>query len=146
MKNRFDLRFLKRRFDAFGGGPEGKRARPPQGSGLAGAAPPQRVQKKLSAVASRVPAEPVCAKEEATTPELVCAKKALDILNCIAALPFDRDTCLRLLDALRTYVLHRLSSHSSTNYAQSNQSEEQAVQMSCLFTTLILGSIREFNP
>ncbi|OAY83389.1 uncharacterized protein LOC109710753 isoform X2 [Ananas comosus] len=45
--------------------------------------------------------------EEATTPEPVCAKEALDLLNCVAASPFDRDTCLRLVDALRTCVLHK---------------------------------------
>ncbi|XP_020092577.1 purple acid phosphatase 23 isoform X1 [Ananas comosus] len=32
-------------------------------------------------------------------------------------------------------------SHSSIDCAQSNQSEKQAVQMSCLFATLVLGSI-----
>ncbi|XP_020089086.1 uncharacterized protein LOC109710753 isoform X1 [Ananas comosus] len=46
--------------------------------------------------------------EEATTPEPVCAKEALDLLNCVAASPFDRDTCLRLVDALRTCVLHKV--------------------------------------
>ncbi|CAD5180873.1 unnamed protein product [Musa acuminata subsp. malaccensis] len=44
---------------------------------------------------------------EAVTPQPVCAKEALALLNCTVETPFDRDKCLRLLDALRSCVLEK---------------------------------------
>ncbi|URD86455.1 CHCH domain containing protein, partial [Musa troglodytarum] len=45
---------------------------------------------------------------EAATPQPVCAKEALDLLNCAVDTPFDRDRCLRFLDALRSCVLEKV--------------------------------------
>ncbi|KAG1335158.1 hypothetical protein COCNU_03G012770 [Cocos nucifera] len=45
--------------------------------------------------------------ESSTTPQPVCAKEALDLLNCAIESPFDRDKCLRFLDALRNCVLEK---------------------------------------
>ena len=45
---------------------------------------------------------------EAVTPQPVCAKEALALLNCTVETPFDRDKCLRLLDALRSCVLEKV--------------------------------------
>ncbi|THU57408.1 hypothetical protein C4D60_Mb03t03220 [Musa balbisiana] len=44
---------------------------------------------------------------EAVTPQPVCAKEALALLNCTVETPFDRDKCLRLLDSLRSCVLEK---------------------------------------
>ncbi|THU45693.1 hypothetical protein C4D60_Mb02t20670 [Musa balbisiana] len=44
---------------------------------------------------------------EAATPQPVCAMEALDLLNCAVDIPFDRDRCLRFLDALRSCVLEK---------------------------------------
>ncbi|KAG6484041.1 hypothetical protein ZIOFF_056799 [Zingiber officinale] len=44
---------------------------------------------------------------ESVTPRPVCAKEAIDLLNCSVENPFDRDKCLRLLDALRSCVLEK---------------------------------------
>ncbi|URD92828.1 CHCH domain containing protein [Musa troglodytarum] len=44
---------------------------------------------------------------EAVTPQAVCAREALALLNCTVETPFDRDKCLRLLDALRSCVLEK---------------------------------------
>lgn len=48
------------------------------------------------------------AKGTTTTPHPVCAKESLDLLNCIAAEPFDREKCVRFLDALRSCVLEKV--------------------------------------
>lgn len=45
---------------------------------------------------------------EAVTPQPVCAKEALALLNCTVETPFDRDKCLRLLDSLRSCVLEKV--------------------------------------
>ncbi|RWW35841.1 hypothetical protein BHE74_00059181, partial [Ensete ventricosum] len=45
---------------------------------------------------------------EAVTPQPVCAMEALALLNCTVETPFDRDKCLRLLDALRSCVLEKV--------------------------------------
>ncbi|KAM0939422.1 putative cysteine alpha-hairpin motif superfamily, mitochondrial carrier domain superfamily [Dioscorea sansibarensis] len=44
---------------------------------------------------------------EAVTPNPVCGKEALDLLNCVASSQFDREQCLRFLDALRSCVLEK---------------------------------------
>ncbi|KAJ0989310.1 hypothetical protein J5N97_007666 [Dioscorea zingiberensis] len=44
---------------------------------------------------------------ETITSNPVCAKEALDLLNCAAASPFDRAKCLRFLDALRDCILEK---------------------------------------
>ncbi|KAI5655372.1 hypothetical protein M9H77_32559 [Catharanthus roseus] len=40
-------------------------------------------------------------------PQPVCAKEALDLLNCVAESPYDQDKCLRLLQSLRQCVLDK---------------------------------------
>jgi hypothetical protein len=45
---------------------------------------------------------------ETTTPQPVCAQEALELLNCAAASPYDRDKCLALLDALRDCIAHKV--------------------------------------
>ncbi|PKA58967.1 hypothetical protein AXF42_Ash001060 [Apostasia shenzhenica] len=46
---------------------------------------------------------------ESTTPRPVCAKEALDLLNCAADSAFDREKCIRFLDALRSCILEKVS-------------------------------------
>ncbi|GJN06495.1 hypothetical protein PR202_ga24225 [Eleusine coracana subsp. coracana] len=45
---------------------------------------------------------------ETTTPQPVCAQEALELLNCAAASPYDRDKCLALLDALRDCIAQKV--------------------------------------
>ncbi|KAH7658215.1 GDP-mannose 4,6-dehydratase protein [Dioscorea alata] len=44
---------------------------------------------------------------EEVTPNPVCGKESLDLLNCVASSQFDREQCLRFLDALRSCVLEK---------------------------------------
>ncbi|KAJ0962967.1 hypothetical protein J5N97_028089 [Dioscorea zingiberensis] len=44
---------------------------------------------------------------EAVTPNPVCAKEVLDLLNCAADSQFDREQCICFLDALRSCVLEK---------------------------------------
>ncbi|KAL6874657.1 hypothetical protein ACP4OV_013322 [Aristida adscensionis] len=46
-------------------------------------------------------------KTTTTTPQPVCAQEALELLNCAAASPYDRDRCLALLDALRDCIAQK---------------------------------------
>ncbi|KAK3159682.1 hypothetical protein QOZ80_1BG0049750 [Eleusine coracana subsp. coracana] len=50
---------------------------------------------------------------ETTTPQPVCAQEALELLNCAAASPYDRDKCLALLDALRDCIAQKISLNRS---------------------------------
>ncbi|CAA6665898.1 unnamed protein product [Spirodela intermedia] len=43
-------------------------------------------------------------EEEKVTPHPVCAKEALDLLNCVADSAYDREKCLRLSDELRKCI------------------------------------------
>ncbi|CAA7402662.1 unnamed protein product [Spirodela intermedia] len=46
-------------------------------------------------------------EEEKVTPQPVCAKEALDLLNCVADSAYDREKCLRLSDELRKCILDK---------------------------------------
>jgi len=41
------------------------------------------------------------------TPQPVCALESLALLNCVAAVPYDRDRCLALVDALRDCITQK---------------------------------------
>jgi hypothetical protein len=43
-----------------------------------------------------------------TTPKPVCAQESLALLNCVAAVPYDRDRCLALVDALRDCITQKV--------------------------------------
>ncbi|KAF8643653.1 hypothetical protein HU200_066709 [Digitaria exilis] len=43
-----------------------------------------------------------------TTPQPVCAQESLALLNCVAAVPYDRDRCLALVDALRDCITQKV--------------------------------------
>ena len=43
------------------------------------------------------------------TPQPLCAKEALELLNCVADPQFDRDKCLRIMDALRNCIVQKVS-------------------------------------
>jgi len=43
-----------------------------------------------------------------TTPQPVCAQESLALLNCVASVPYDRDRCLALVDALRECIVHKV--------------------------------------
>ncbi|CAO2194260.1 unnamed protein product [Urochloa humidicola] len=42
-----------------------------------------------------------------TTPQPVCAQESLALLNCVAAVPYDREKCLALVDALRNCITQK---------------------------------------
>ena len=42
------------------------------------------------------------------TPQPVCAQESLALLNCVAAVPYDRDRCLALVDALRDCITQKV--------------------------------------
>jgi hypothetical protein len=48
-----------------------------------------------------------------------CAKEALDLLNCLADPSYDRDKCVKLLDAVRACVLQKVFPSLSTSLALS---------------------------
>lgn len=52
-------------------------------------------------------------EEEKVTPQPLCAKEALDLLNCVTDNAYDREKCLRLLDDLRKCILDKVSSFSA---------------------------------
>jgi len=47
------------------------------------------------------------------TPQPVCALESLALLNCVAAVPYDRDRCLALVDALRDCITQKVLLTSS---------------------------------
>ncbi|KAK1325933.1 hypothetical protein QJS10_CPA01g02198 [Acorus calamus] len=44
---------------------------------------------------------------ERPSPQPLCPKEALDLLNCATGADFDPDKCLRFLNALRACVLEK---------------------------------------
>jgi hypothetical protein len=43
-----------------------------------------------------------------TTAQPVCAQESLALLNCVASVPYDRDRCLALVDALRECIVRKV--------------------------------------
>lgn len=43
-----------------------------------------------------------------TTAQPVCAEESLALLNCVASVPYDRDRCLALVDALRECIVRKV--------------------------------------
>ncbi|CAD6258977.1 unnamed protein product [Miscanthus lutarioriparius] len=64
-----------------------------------------------------------------TTPQPVCAQESLALLNCVASVPYDRDRCLALVDALRECIVHKrvkkfsLAEPSSTTSTEAPKSD-----------------------
>ncbi|RWR93204.1 Cysteine alpha-hairpin motif superfamily [Cinnamomum micranthum f. kanehirae] len=44
---------------------------------------------------------------EKSQPQILCAKEALDLLNCVTDPNFDQEKCIRLLNSLRNCVLQK---------------------------------------
>ncbi|KAJ1281927.1 hypothetical protein BS78_03G010800 [Paspalum vaginatum] len=59
-----------------------------------------------------------------TTPQPVCAQESLALLNCVAAVPYDRDRCLALVDALRECVAQKRVKKFSLAESSSTASSE----------------------
>ena len=47
-------------------------------------------------------------KMEKVTAHPECAQEALDLLNCLAESSYDRDKCVKLLDAVSSCVLQKV--------------------------------------
>ncbi|KAL0903979.1 hypothetical protein M5K25_026045 [Dendrobium thyrsiflorum] len=62
---------------------------------------------------------------ESTTPRPVCAKEALDLLNCAADSDFDREKCVRFLEALRSCIQEKKVKKFSL--AEQNHAEEDQI-------------------
>ncbi|KAF3773821.1 hypothetical protein EJ110_NYTH54556 [Nymphaea thermarum] len=52
------------------------------------------------------------------TPEPVCAKEALELLNCVASASYDSDRCAALLESLRQCVLKKAPTFSIFHFVQ----------------------------
>nr|ACG40395.1 CHCH domain containing protein [Zea mays] len=64
-----------------------------------------------------------------TTAQPVCAEESLALLNCVASVPYDRDRCLALVDALRECIVRKrvkkfsLAEPSSTTTTEALKSD-----------------------